>query len=593
MIKEKFELSLLTEASPEILAWVVPGGRLFSWMCRSILIPAGWAALGRRIGQDPLLVGAGKSYEDDNTEDVLFIRSGPVRCSVEAADLRSADGYTCNGSIEVGVRVMEDSSELSAFRRTVVGSSEIVRRMDLQRHLQWELHKVLAGLAGRHNAEELLGRVDAAEVRRVLEEHLGGIALSSGLSLDGPAVVHFDSPAYREYRRQQATLESRNRHVAARTRIQQALAQAQKERLSHITEILQHLQAATESRTDLSVVDLLRTFGESERAEMYAALWHLAQPSRKTRHVAAVSGQDVLLFTPDDLKADPRRLSLPDELGPLRSVNVDARSLDAQLLMVGARLGVHLVDWNSGAVVDSLSAAELDSGIDILGGVNAVAMSDYRIYATHSELGLLGWPRGMFAAPVEKMLPEVTSGADTVRGARFVEGQLWFSVDEEVWCQPEEGLSACKPTLYAGARERISALTLSGGLLYAGTVCGQVLVWEIGEPDSARVIRGASGNPVESLAVLDNGAVDHLLIADRGNALQALVVEDSYIRRYESGSTPVRRAAVAEDVLVAMNDNRDRLIAWDPRDPSNPAAMVIVPHLTGSTIQDLCIVPQA
>src|SRR5690606_19561486 len=143
-----------------------------------------------------------------------------------------------------------------------------------------------------------------------------------------------------------------------------------------------------------------------------------------------------------------------ETLGPLRSIGVDERSLEAQLLMVGARLGVHLVDCASGEVVDSLSAAELDTGLEIRGGVNAAAMSDYRVYATHSELGLLAWSRGMFGAPVEKMLPEVTAGADTVRCARFAEGQLWFSVDEEVWAQPEDGTSSCKPTLYAGARER-------------------------------------------------------------------------------------------------------------------------------------------
>lgn len=592
MIKEKFELSLLSEASPEILAWIVPGGRLFSWMCRSILIPAGWAALGFRKGQDPLLVGSGKPYEDNDTQDLMFVRSGPVRCTVDAADLRSSDSYTFTGSIEVAVRVIEDPAELGAFRRTLVGSSEIVRRTDLQRHLQWELHKVLVEIASRHTADELLGTVDSAEVHKQVETRLGGLFLAGGLSLDGPIGLHFDSPAYRDFRRQQANLESRNRHVAARTRIQEALAQAQRERLSHITDLLEHLEKAAEKRGDLSVADLLRTFSESERAEMYAALWHLSQPARKAGQIAAVSGQELLLFSPDDLTRPGQRISLPDSLGPLRSVSVDDLSLEARLVMVGARLGVHLVDYAAGEVVDSLSASELDVGLDLRGGVNAAAMGEHRVYATHSELGLLAWPRGMFSPPVEKMLPEVTAGADTVRCARFAEGYLWFSVDEEIWAQPDDGSSA-KPTLYPGARERVSALTVAGGVLYAGTVCGQVLAWDVGDPDTARPVRGASGNPVESLAVLDNGAVDHLLIADRENALQAMVVEDSYTRRYESGNVPVRRAAVADDLFVAMNDNRDRLFAWRPNDPAKPVSVLIVPHLTGNTIQDLCVIPQA
>lgn len=592
MIRDKFELSLLTEASPEILAWTVPGGRLFSWVCRTILIPAGWAALTNRKGQDPLLVGSGKAYEDQDTQDVLFVRSAPVRCAVDAGDLTSSDGYSFKGSIDIGVRVIEDTAEVNAFRRTIMGSCEVLRRMDLQRHLQWELHKVLADVAANHTAEELLGRIDSGEVRKALDARLGGVMLAGGLATEGPVTACFDSPSYREFRRQQANLESRNRHVAARARIQQALAQAQKERLSHVAGILEQLEKAAEARSELSVADLLRTFSDSERAEMYAALWHLSQPARKARQIAAVSGQEVLLFEPTELERPARRIRLPETLGPLRSVGFDERSLEAQLIMVGARLGLYLVDCQSGEVVDSLSAAELDNGTEIRGGVNAAAMSDYRIYATHSELGLLAWPRGMFGAPVEKLLPEVTAGADTVRCALFAQGQLWFSVDEEIWAQPEEGTATCKPTLYPGARERVSAMTLAGGVLYAGTVCGQIVAWDIGAPDSARAIRGGSGSPVESLAVLDNGAVDHLIIADRSNALQVMVVEDHYIRRYESGSMSVRRAVVADDLFVAMNDNRDRLIAWRPGDPSKPAGVVIVPHLTGSAIQDLCVIPQ-
>lgn len=590
MSKARFELGLLSDASPEILAWLVPGSRLFSWVCRSIVIPAGWAALARRQGQDPLLAGAGREYEDNGTEDLLFVRSGPVRCTVDVADLRSCDGHACAGTIEVGVRIIEDAAELGAFLRSIVGSSDIVRQADLQRHLQGELQKALADLAAGHPMEELLGRLDPAEVRKLVDGRLGGLFLAGGLALDGPLVARFDSPAYREFRRQQATLESRDRHVAARTRIQEALAQAQKQRLSHLVDVLAQLEQAADSRKDLSVADLLRTFGESERAEMYAALWHVGSPLTMAGLIAVVSGEQVLLFAPDKMDQPARQIRLPETLGPLRSVSLDERAREARLLLVGARMGVHLLDLDGGEVLDSLSAAELDSGIEVRGGVNAATMSDNRVYATHSELGLLSWSRGVFGAPVERMLPEITGKADTVRCARFIDGQLWFSADAEVWTQPED--SEAGPTLYAGARERVSALAVSQGVVYAGTVCGQILAWNAGDPESGRVIRGASGSPVESLSVLDNGAVDHLLIADRGSALQALVVDDNYVRRYESGGMPVRRAAIAGDLFVAMNDNRDRLIAWDPREPARPRAVTIVPHLTGEPIQDLCIIPR-
>ena len=108
---------------------------------------------------------------------------------------------------------------------------------------------------------------------------------------------------------------------------------------------------------------------------------------------------------------------------------------------------------------------------------------------------------------------------------------------------------------------------------------------------SARIVRSQSAGPVESIDVLGVGGVDHLVLADRSRGLTVLAVEDAYARRYESPSQLIRRAAAAEDLLVAMNDSRDRLIVWNPREPAEPAATVVIPHLTGSSIQDLCLVP--
>jgi hypothetical protein len=593
MTKDKFELSLLAEASPDVLAWLVPGARLFSWVCRSILVPAGWTALGTRQGRDPMLVRSGGRYEDEDTQDMLFIRGTPAQCTVEAADLRSADGFICSGTLELSIRMIEEPSELAAFRRTILGSSEVLRRSDLQRLLQSEMRGVLSDLAAKHSAEELLGRLDVRDTRQLVEARLGAICLAGGIAMDGPVTIVFDSPAYREHRRHQAVVESRSRHIATRVKIQEALAAAQKERLGHLTDMLQQLQKAADERKDLSVSDLLRTFSEGERAEMYGALWHLCPAARKAGQVAVVSGQEVLLFQPADLTHPARRLAMPETLGPLRSVSMDERSLDAGLMMVGARLGVHLVDLRTGGVLDSLSATQVDSDVEVRGGVNAAAMSDDHVYATHSECGLLRWPRRVFNPPAERWFPELTTGADTVRCARCVEGYLWFSADEKVWAWPLTGEAGCRPTMYAGSSARVSALAVAGGVVYAASVNGQILAWEVGQPDSARSVRGATGHPVESIDTLNAGAVDHLVVADRSTALQATVVEDNYVRRYEAGSMGVRRASVADDLFVAMNDNRDRLLAWDPRNPGEPAATVIVPHITGATIQDVCVIPQA
>jgi hypothetical protein len=402
--------------------------------------------------------------------------------------------------------------------------------------------------------------------------------------------VEFQSPAWLDHCREQAGIQTRTRRAEARVQIEQALTKARRERLADFAALLEPLLRAAEARSDLSIGALLKTFGESQRSDLYAALWHLSAASRKTRYAAIVSGQETLLFEPSRLDQPARRLGVTDCLGPLRSVRTDARAGDAGVLMVGARLGLHLLDLESGHVARSLPIAVVDPD-QVQGGVNAAAMTDERIYATHSEAGLLAWPREGGSSPAEELLTGLTGPADTVRSVQAADGHIWLSIDEDVWALAIDDARADRPIRYPGSTARLSALKVADGAVFGGNINGQILAWHVGDPDSVRVLRGATGNPVESIGVVQAGGVDHLVVADRGHALQALVVDDGYVRRYESGALPVRRAAVAEDLFVAMNDNRDRLIAWDPRTPGEPAAAVVIPYLTGNTIQDLCLVP--
>src|SRR5690606_25874586 len=118
-----------------------------------------------------------------------------------------------------------------------------------------------------------------------------------------------------------------------------------------------------------TLMDLLQAFGPAERGQMYAALWKLIPTARRTRYVAAVSGQELLLFDPADLQRPARRHHLPETLGALRSVSMDARSRELGVLLVGAATGVYVVDVGTGEVVRTLAAGH-DAARTVRGGVN-------------------------------------------------------------------------------------------------------------------------------------------------------------------------------------------------------------------------------
>jgi hypothetical protein len=219
-------------------------------------------------------------------------------------------------------------------------------------------------------------------------------------------------------------------------------------------------------------------------------------------------------------------------------------------------------------------------------------MCEGLILATHSQLGLLAWPlEGREDEPAASLLPDLTRGATAVREVQAVAGRAWFTVDETLWSLGMAGKDLPSPVPYAGSTALLSALSVTPERAYAGNVDGRVFAWDLGEPGSGRVVRGATGGPVESVDVVDVGGVDHLIIADRRAGLTALAVEDSYSRQYDSGVQVIRRAAAADDLLVAMNDNRDRVLVWDPRTPGRLMATIVIPHLTGQTVQDICLVP--
>ncbi len=583
MLTPVFDLERLAKAVHEV-ARLVPADRLFARFARSLTIPQGWAALVVREGLDPLFVESGRRCDSDSVRDVLFVRTSPVECTVERDDLQSVDGFVCRGTIRVRVRILPEPVELGCFRRTFLNGADSIAVAGLQRHLASQLEQVLADLAAGTPASRLIATLDRTLVEKTVADRLGAICLAGGLCVEGPAFVQFASPEWVEHCRHEADLTRRQRHVEARTQIQQALASAQKQHLDHLVGLLERMRSAGDVDSRASLRDLIATFSEAERGQMYAALWQLVPQAPTTRSVAVVSGQELLLFEPGELSKPARRFRIDHALGPLRSVTCDARSREAGLLMIGAAGGVHLMETDSGRVAASLAYPE--AGEAVRGGVNRAAMSDEEVFASHSELGLAAWPPA--GGPGRVLLREVTASADTVRAVQVAAGRLWFAGDRTVWCA---SLGGDEARSYTGSPSTVTALAVTADAIYAGNLDGQVLTWEVGEPDSARVLRSGVSSPVESIDVVEAGEIPRLVVADRTQALSTLVLGDSHVCLYHGGSRIIRRAAAAPDLFVAMNDNRDQLIAWNPRDTSGPVQTVIIPHLTGSTIQDVALIP--
>jgi hypothetical protein len=87
--------------------------------------------------------------------------------------------------------------------------------------------------------------------------------------------------------------------------------------------------------------------------------------------------------------------------------------------------------------------------------------------------------------------------------------------------------------------------------------------------------------------------VQRLVFTDTSPQVHARLLGDNFTCRYEAGGQTLRRVEVAPDMLIATNDLRDRLIVWTPGNPAKPIATIGIARLTGRSVQDVCLVPQA
>ena len=588
MLKARFDVSELTRRTGEI-ARLVPADELFAWLSRSITIPAGWIALASRSELDPLLLVTGQRCPPDELLDVLFVRDTPIEVTVSEDRLTSSDGFPVSGQITVRVRVIPEPAELAAFRRSVLGSTTTLVDSGLQRQFAWPLGRVLAELASAHTAARLLEGPDDEVVTRLVKDQLGPTLLAGGLTLEGVPSVVFESSAFHQHVVQQNELRLRQERANARAQIQRALAEAQRDHLDHLTRLLEQMRELSAQSGHATLRDLLASFSEVDRAQLYGALWHAMEPVQRTAFIAVASGRQVLLFAPDDLRRPARQITVPETLGPLRSVTMDAGCCRKGLLLLGACTGVHVVDLASGEVQVSLAAPH-SAGQTVAGGFNRAAMHGTSVLATHSELGAVHWEvEGNNPIRARNLLKEATTGAQCVRGATIAHGRFWLAIDDTVWSTAPDG--AGEAVAYRGSTAVVSALRITGGRVLAGNVSGELLSWEIGSPEEPEILRGSSGRPIESIDLLEYSGIERLVIADRSRELTVMVPGEHYERPYASGGPSVRRAVAADDCFAAMNDARDRLIVWDTRQPAAPLATIIIPHLTGEPIQDLALIP--
>ncbi len=573
----------------ENVALLVPAAELFGLLRRTLDLPPQWAALLTRTTGDHVVVSPSGKVESTGVEDVLFARVSAVDVALEEEEIASRDGYRCRAKLRLRIRLIPESSELLSFVNAVLGSHRVAQVEGIARYLQPALRAALARVAADKDAADLVGAGSTEVVAGVLADAVQAPCFSAGMILDESPVAVFDSQTLRRIRQnEQEALRKRAEHAAARE-LQEARERAQAQHLDHLASLLSRLEELAAASPDAELPDLIRSFSQQQRGEVYGALFASDPATSQTQWVAVAAGDALLFFDPQHPEVPDRRCKIAGDAGPVRSIQAVRDDSGNSVLLLGAATGIYR--WPVDRTETELTFL-VDGASEVRGGFNAATIVGHRVFASHSELGLCEW-KTTEPKSARSLFESMTREAKTVRGVEFLDGDLYCSVDDRVIRWPADGTDDKPSHIYTGSMTTITALCPTSHGLFAGNGDGDILHWPAGRNSKPERLHTGLQRAAESVWVLSSHGVDRLVYADTSLHVHSRVLGDNYSCRYEAGGQTLRRVEVASDLLVATNDLRDRLIYWKPSQPSQPSSIVSVSRLCGHSIQDVCLVPRA
>jgi len=573
-------------SQPENVALNVPADELFDTFSRSLKLPPQWAALVTHADGNHLVVGSGDVVSHVDTGSVLFVRTSPFEVSLIEDGLASSDYFSFSVRISILLGVLTDKSELTSLLHGVVGSRRVVQIKHLADYVRPSVRVALEGLIASHNASAIVGTGVREEADATVADALKGPCFTAGLSLRARPSTQFESKTYSDAVRVRAMAAVRTAEHDAARRIDQALTRARTEKIGKLAEDISRLKKLAADSPDVELPQLLQSFSQQQRGALYEALLACHAPSLVTRWIVVASGDEVLFFersSPDRLA---RRVAISGGAGPLRSVHVRRDQSGESVLWLGAATGVYRLPL--GADHPDLTL-QVDDAPKVRGGFNSVAVTGNRLFATHSELGLYEWNISMPDAG-KRRFEKRTQTAKAIRCAIACGDDVYFSIDDHVFRFAITRTGDEHIDAYRGSDSTITAIHIDKTLLYAGNASGDVLSWPMGAGDAPERLHRGMNRAVESVWIVTTGGVRQLVYTDTSTKVYARVLGDSFGCYYQAGGQTLRRVEVAEDVLVATNDIRDRLIVWTAGEPKKPQAVVPIASLTGRSVQDVCLV---
>lgn len=538
----------------------------------------------------------------------VAVKTRPFRLLFELDGLLSREDLPFRFTAEIEAEIDAGPDGLQDFAGAHLAEGDAVACDDLRRAFLPEVAMAARNFVASREAADLARRDHTAEIEVALHEALRRDFFEGGITLREVEQVRLHSDAYERILEDKIEATVEEEKANRREIIRAAWIKDQKDEiLSHrevqdLMRALEHEGAlkeierrreqlmaegelqkiaqdsaqrklAEEARTASNMMKILEEAGfknvfekflEIARGEVAGSTTGVdprlhGVPEDRTHRILCAAGREILAFEPRETRpAEVHALGAGD-LGMLRSVQC-ARQGSRRVLVAGAQFGVYLLEAGR-----PVAPFRIPGAGDKRGGVNAAAVLDGHLFATHSDYGLLQWP--LEGGEARFVRPDLTAGKKTVRGVQTGPlGRLLFAADAEIYSFLPGTLEG-PPTVFAGASDSITALVATERSLFAGTAAGDVLRWEFeapGEPPTREIARRP--DPVFMVKTCSVAGLPRLLVGWKGYGLLAKALETETEVSYPC-ETRVRWVDGASDFLYGVDRDGRRLFAWEAADP--------------------------
>jgi hypothetical protein len=489
------------------------------------------------------------------------LRPEPLRCRVRLGGLIASDDHALDATFTFSVLALNDRAEREMLAEAFLTDKTIATADDVASHFAAGLTEAAARVVKAQPAEHWTSDAARDDLIAALREAAKPIAFASGVDVLPPFELSLGSQTL-----QREKLETMSRRLAEKR------AEGQAQHVQRAADLLKQFQSLRDAAPGLSPGAILDRVVPADRGSMLETLL-LASAGETTSLLYAVAGPNLLRMDPRKFPMHADVIPLPGDLGPARSVQ--AGELDGRAgLLVGAQTGVLFIDPREPGSVTQFNDSEMTSQL----GFNSVALIGERVWASHSDAGVVAWDLDRREAPAVTLR---TAGAKNL--VSFDHNRAIFSAGHDVFIATPDGQSRWLDLPPAAA---VIFIAVDDQAITLARADGHVQ--RIDRATLKPMSNDRRCGETTSSALLPWLGTNRILLATADGPVCCVGADDALTTQFVSSHRGVRALAAAPDTVAGLSADRQRIVLWKSWDARQPAAEFHIAAIARHRAADLC-----